>query len=66
MTTITIDAAGIHYTPLNKQIRQAVRDGVSEIILKNVMGQRFIGDGLIGNVKITIHGSYPEAILGCS
>ncbi|ABD40534.1 glutamate synthase (NADPH) GltB3 subunit [Methanospirillum hungatei JF-1] len=56
MTTITIDAAGIHYTPLNKQIRQAVRDGVSEIILKNVMGQRFIGDGLIGNVKITIHG----------
>ncbi|HOJ95963.1 MAG TPA: hypothetical protein PK024_03880 [Methanospirillum sp.] len=56
MSQITIDAAGIHYTPLNKQIRQAVRDGASEIILKNVMGQRFIGDGLIGSVKIVIHG----------
>lgn len=56
MTQITIDAAGIHYTPLNKQIRQAVRDGASEIILNNIMGQRFIGDGLTGNVKITVNG----------
>lgn len=56
MSQITIDAAGVHYTPLNKQIRQAVREGASEIILKNVMGQRFIGDGITGSVKIVIHG----------
>lgn len=56
MSHITIDAAGVHYTPLNKQIRQAVRDGVSEITLQNIMGQRFIADGLTGKVKIVIHG----------
>ena len=56
MTQITINAEGMHYTPLNKLIRQAVREGVSEIILDNVMGQRFISDGLIGDVKITING----------
>lgn len=56
MSQITIDAAGMHYTPLNKRIRQAVRDGVSEIVLDNIMGQRFIGDGLTGNVKIIVNG----------
>ncbi len=56
MTQIIIDAEGLHYTPLNKQIRQAILNGASEIILKNVMGQRFIGDGLTGKVKIIIHG----------
>lgn len=56
MTPITIDAKGMHYTPLNKLIRQAVRDGEKEIIIENVMGQRFIADGLTGDVKITIHG----------
>lgn len=56
MTLITIDATGMHYTPLNKRIRQAASEGATEIVLNNVMGQRFIGDGLTGNVKITIHG----------
>ena len=51
MKTVKIDAKGMHYTPLNQKIRAAVADGVEEIILDNVLGQRFIGDGLRGNVR---------------
>jgi glutamate synthase domain-containing protein 3 len=53
---ITIDAKGLHYTPLNRQIRQAVAEGVDEIVLENVLGQRFIANGLRGNVTIHIYG----------
>jgi len=57
MKTLAIDAKDIHYTPLNQQIRKAVADGVKEITLNNVLGQRFIGDGLKGDdVTITING----------
>jgi glutamate synthase domain-containing protein 3 len=53
---VVIDAKGVHYTPLNKQIRAAIASGVKEIILNNVLGQRFIGNGLRGDAKITING----------
>jgi glutamate synthase domain-containing protein 3 len=53
---VRIDARGMHYTPLNKALREAVASGATEIILDNVMGQRFIADGLRGEVTITIHG----------
>nr|WP_319375271.1 hypothetical protein [uncultured Methanoregula sp.] len=57
MKTLTIDAKDIHYTPLNQQIRKAVSEGTKEIVLNNVLGQRFIGDGLRGDdVTITING----------
>jgi glutamate synthase domain-containing protein 3 len=57
MEPLVIDAKGMHYTPLNKQIRAAVASGVKEIVLNNVLGQRFIGNGLRGDdVKITING----------
>jgi len=56
MKEITIDATDMHYTPLNKLIRQAIREGVTHITLKNIMGQRFIGDGLTGEVKISVYG----------
>ncbi len=53
----TIDAKGMHYTPLNKEIRAAVKDGVTEIILNNINGQRFIGNGLRGeDVTIIVNG----------
>lgn len=51
-----IDVRGMHYTPLNKRIREAVDAGVQEIVLDNVLGQRFIANGLRGNVSITING----------
>ena len=53
---VTIDAKGMHYTPLNQQIRKAVEDGASEVIVENVLGQRFIGDGLRGDATVHIHG----------
>lgn len=56
MPVVEIDADGMHYTPLNQMIRRAVSEGADEILLKNVMGQRFIGDGLTGNTRITVEG----------
>jgi glutamate synthase domain-containing protein 3 len=57
MESVTIDAAGMHYTPLNKQIRAAVAAGAKRIVLEHVLGQRFIADGLRGDdVVIEIHG----------
>lgn len=53
---ITIDAKGMHYTPLNQRIREAVADGASEILIKNILGQRFVGSGLRGDSIIHIHG----------
>jgi glutamate synthase domain-containing protein 3 len=57
MKTVHIDAKNLHYTPLNQQIRAAVASGVKEIVIDNVLGQRFIGDGLRGDdVTITVNG----------
>src|SRR5512136_811836 len=54
---IRIDAKGLHYTSLNRKIRAAIADGVKEIVIDNVLGQRFIGDGIRGNdVTITLNG----------
>lgn len=55
--SVRIDAREIHYTPLNQMIRRAVADGVTEIVIDNVLGQRFIADGLRGDgVTITVNG----------
>ncbi|MDT8357542.1 MAG: hypothetical protein RQ758_03455 [Methanomicrobiaceae archaeon] len=56
MKGIRIDAGGMHYTPLNRLIRKAVAEGYREIVLDHVLGQRFIADGLRGEVTIIIHG----------
>lgn len=52
-----IDAKGMHYRQLNKIIRDVVASGEKEFELDNVGGQRYIGDGLNENVKITINGT---------
>ena len=54
--TVTIDAAGMHYTPLNRLIRQAVADGADEIVIDHVLGQRFIGNGLRGTATLIVRG----------
>ena len=54
--SLTIDAKGMHYTPLNRQIREAVANGVREVTVNGVLGQRFIGSGLQGDATITING----------
>lgn len=53
---VRIDARGMHYTLLNRAIREAVGSGARRIAIDNVMGQRFIADGLRGEIEITIHG----------
>lgn len=51
-----INAAGCHYRTLNQQIKDAVKKGEKHIELLNVNGQRYIGDGISGDVEITING----------
>ena len=51
-----IDAATLHYRELNDQIRRAVAAGERSFDLLNVNGQRYIGDGISGDVEITVHG----------
>jgi len=57
ISSVRIDAKDLHYTPLNQQIREAIAAGAKEIIIDNVLGQRFIGDGIRGEgVTLTVNG----------
>lgn len=52
-----INAKGLHYRDLNHKVREAVEAGEKEILLKNVNGQYYIGDGLRdGKTVITVEG----------
>jgi glutamate synthase domain-containing protein 3 len=53
---VTIDARGVYFMHLNKIIRQALKDGAGNILLKNVNGQRYIADALRGDFHFTIEG----------
>lgn len=53
---LELDAAGLYYRDLNRQIREAVQKGEKDIRVKNVNGQYYIGDGLRGSANITIEG----------
>lgn len=58
MREIVIDADGLHYSALNELIHRAVKRGYKRIVLENVLGQRYIGDGLEGeDVEIIIKGT---------
>jgi len=54
---VTIDAAGLYYKTLNRQIREFLSRGEKEIILKNILGQRYIGDGLNSTAVLQIYGT---------
>lgn len=51
-----IDAQGLHYKSLNKRLRSLIREGEKRILVKNVCGQRYIGDGIGEEVEIIIEG----------
>lgn len=53
----TIDAKGIYYRDLNHMIKQIFADGMEELLLKNINGQRFIGDAISGKQRIIIEGT---------
>lgn len=52
-----LDAKGVYFQELNRTVKDILKSGESEIYLKNVEGQRYIGDGLRGNYKIVIEGT---------
>jgi len=54
---ITIDAKSVYYQQLNSMIKEAFKMGEKEVHLKNVGGQRYIGDGISGNQRIIIDGT---------
>ena len=54
---LTIDAAGLHYSELNRVLREAVLGGAQHIELRNVFGQRYIGTNLRTPADIQIHGT---------
>ena len=57
MGEVRINAKDMPYQALNKRIRTLVAGGEKDIVLDNVLGQRFIGDGIRGDdVTITING----------
>lgn len=51
-----ITANGLHYRELNEKIFEAVQNGEKELILDDVNGQRFIADGLKGNIESDVFG----------
>ena len=51
-----LDADNVYYRELNKQIRELVAKGETEFEIINVRGQRYIGDGLDGDLKFLIRG----------
>jgi len=53
----TIDARGIYYRDLNAIIKELFKMNEKEILLKNVAGQRYIGDGIQGDCRILIEGT---------
>jgi len=54
--TFTLDASGIYYRQLNEQIREAVADGATNIVLKNVNGQRYIAGAMVGDLTFEVQG----------
>jgi glutamate synthase domain-containing protein 3 len=56
MRSMEINAKNLHYRDLNEQIHQAIQKGARNLLLQNVNGQRYIGDGIRGKIKINIEG----------
>ena len=52
-----IDAKGMYYRQLNKQLRELTANGSRKIEIQNVCGQRYIGTDLEGAVEIEIFGT---------
>ncbi|OPL11691.1 MAG: hypothetical protein AVO39_05070 [delta proteobacterium MLS_D] len=54
---LTIQTGGLYYKTVNRQIRESLARGEKEIILKDVLGQRYIAGGISGNARFTIYGT---------
>jgi glutamate synthase domain-containing protein 3 len=57
MGLVRINAKDVPYQSLNHRIRALVASGEKEIVLDNILGQRFIGNGIRGDdITITVNG----------
>ena len=54
---VVIDAKGIYYRMLNRQIREFLSIGKSEIEIENVLGQRYICAGVHDRGYVKVHGT---------
>jgi len=54
---VVIDAAELHYSELNRSLREAVLAGQHHIEVRNVHGQRYIGTNLAGAVRLDVFGT---------
>ncbi|MBC7292952.1 MAG: hypothetical protein H5T84_02385, partial [Thermoleophilia bacterium] len=54
---VYIDCRGVYYKTLNEQIREEIERGAREVVLDNVVGQRYIGTGLTAQgVTVIVNG----------
>ncbi len=51
-----IDAKNVYYKDLNKLIREKIKEGIKLFKIINVNGQRYIADGITGNIKFEVNG----------
>ena len=61
---LVIDAAGLCHRDLNQRVRAALDNGTRAMRLVNVCGQRYLGAGLRGDVRLEIEG-VPGNDLAC-
>jgi glutamate synthase domain-containing protein 3 len=52
-----IDATGMYYRDLNTLLRQLDKNGIENIQVHNVCGQRYLGTDLKGNIKLDLYGT---------
>jgi glutamate synthase domain-containing protein 3 len=60
--TVAIDCRGVHYREVNEAVRAAIAKGATTVRLLNVNGQRYIGTGLRGDLRIEVHGTPGQAV----
>lgn len=53
---VYIDAAGMHYQDLNREIKRLVKEKYQQFTLDNINGQRYIADALQGDAEFIING----------
>lgn len=52
-----LNAKSVYYKQLNEQIRSEVACGTREVLVQNVNGQRYIGDGISGTARLVLEGT---------
>ncbi len=52
----TLTAKGTYYKQFNEKIRALVKEGVTDFVIKECNGQRYIATALEGNLRFDVHG----------